>query len=308
MSSVLPEATPLHLAALSRDLRALERLVDEGARLDAWARDGGTALGWAAGPPLGGEARAASVDWLLDHGAPLFAERGAWDLVHRAARGGHAALLQRLLDEGVDPRALDGHGLTPRDHAERAGRDDVLALLPPRARRRPTPRRGDRAGTTWLHVAAADGEVERFAALVRRHGVDPVDCAGATPLHEACRYGRRAAVEALLERGADPARRTRWEVTPVAWAASALAPAVVEALLAAGAPAHVPDLDRRTPLHRAALARFRRGADEVWGADEARARVIELLLAAGVDPGARDWDGHTYDALAPGQLVRTFSE
>lgn len=115
-------------------------------------------------------------------------------------------------------------------------RHEVVALLPRPKRRRPVPRRGMPAGSMHLHLAASEGEVGRIERLVRRHGVDPRDCTGATPLHAACREGRSASVRMLLDRGADPGARTRWEVTPLLLAASALSPLVTGVAARRGGP------------------------------------------------------------------------
>ena len=79
-------------------------------------------------------------------------------------------------------------------------------------------------------------------------------------------------------------------------------------LLAAGAPVDVPDLDRRTALHRAAIAWYPRDPSEGLDTEAARDRVVGLLLDHGVDPRARDWDGRTWDEMSPRELPRTFTE
>ena len=78
---------------------------------------------------------------------------------------------------------------------------------------------------------------------------------GTTPLHWAASRRRAPVVELLLRAGADPLRRDRQGMTPLALAAARDEPdaAVVRLLLeAAPAAALAPDNDGRLPLHEAA--------------------------------------------------------
>ena len=176
-------------------------------------------------------------------------------------------------------------------------------------------------------------------ALLGRAGADPdlprLRLGEFTPLHEAAWRNNIDSVRALLELGADAAKRT-W-LTPVDWAESR---AVIEALVAAGGdpdarcpqtghrPLHrracrclpepmaalldagadisARDLQGRTPLHHVTLG-HRRG-------DVAQA--VKLLLDAGADPEAFDGNGETLmelarrrrDAVAVSALVEAAAE
>ncbi len=122
---------------------------------------------------------------------------------------------------------------------------------------------------------------------------------GFHPLGYACFFGHRALFELLVARGADleaPARnamRVRPLHSAVAQADPALALHMARRLLEAGASAAAVQQGGFTPLHEAAL----RG----------HAPLVELLLAHGADPDARNADGKTprdcardagHDALA----------
>ena len=90
-------------------------------------------------------------------------------------------------------------------------------------------------------------------------------------------------VTACLAAGADVDARDERDVTPLHWAAVANQdPAVIEALLAAGADleARAPALIDITPLHAAAEG-------------NENPAVLEVLLAAGANPMARSTDGRT---------------
>ena len=106
---------------------------------------------------------------------------------------------------------------------------------------------------------------------------------GRTPLYYAGRYNENPAViEALLAAGADVAARDYQDITVLAWAAFGNPnPAVIEALLAAGAEVDARRDNGQTPLHDAAEQSNENPA------------VIEALLLAGAELEARDEDGVT---------------
>ena len=99
---------------------------------------------------------------------------------------------------------------------------------------------------------------------------------GWTPLHFAARNGEPAVVQALLAAGADPNARTKDKLTSLHAAARYNEnPLVVEALLAAGADPNARDKYKNTPLH-------------FFAAGNGEPAVVQALLAAGADPNARD--------------------
>jgi ankyrin repeat protein len=90
---------------------------------------------------------------------------------------------------------------------------------------------------TLLHHMAAEGELGK-ARLLLDHGaeIDAIDEEyRSTPLGVAARRGQAAAVELLLERGADPGRGGAPWATPLAWARKKGHDRIVELLHAAGA-------------------------------------------------------------------------
>lgn len=149
--------------------------------------------------------------------------------------------------------------------------------------------------------ASALGDEVRVQALLEAEPglADAYSPDGFHPLGYACFFGHRALFELLVARGANleaPARnemRVRPLHSAVAQSDPALALYMARRLLEAGASAAATQQGGFTPLHEAAL----RG----------HAPLIELLLAHGADPNARNADGRTpsdcardagHDALA----------
>jgi ankyrin repeat protein len=142
-----------------------------------------------------------------------------------------------------------------------------------------------------IFTAAEKGELgtitELLAAdpgLVKQHRED-----GWTALHLAAFYGQPAAVELLLARGADVARRSTnyMENTPLHAAVAGRHAAVVAVLLANAIDVNASQSGGWTPLQGAA--------------HNGDAKIVEMLLASGADPDAPSDNGETALSLATGK-------
>ncbi|MCE2902719.1 MAG: ankyrin repeat domain-containing protein [Gemmatimonas sp.] len=152
-----------------------------------------------------------------------------------AASRGDLTTVRALIAARADVNAALGDGMTALHWAAERG-DAAMAhlLLKAGAKVTPVTRNG---AYTPLHVAARAGSGAVVQALLAA-GADPtiMTATGATALHLAAQAGDVVAVKALLAKKADPnARETEWGQTPLMFAASADRPAVIAALLKAGA-------------------------------------------------------------------------
>ena len=199
--------------------------------------------------------------------------------LHRAAHGGDASAVERLLASGADPDAVTRLGVTPLALAAGAGHASVVgALLDAGA----DPRRASPHGETPLMAAARTGNVDSVEALLRHGAAAEVDARegwrGQTALMWAAAENHAAIVAPLVAAGAGVDARSGAGFTPLAFAVRAGHADAVDALLDAGAGIDLALPDGTGPLHLAVL--------------NAHYDVALQLLGRGADP-ADDGPGWT---------------
>ena len=222
--------------------------------------------------------------------------------LHKAARAGNLAEVQKLLDSGADVNS-SRQGKTPLHHAALINPNpEVVQALLDAGARVDTKGHND---MTALHFAVVNPTP--MAALMQPDAevkVEPDETArrleviqllldagattyaknedGLTPLHLAAgHYWDSEIVDTLLLAGAFVDARAENDATPLHFAAAFNGnPEVTRLLLDAGADANAQDTGGLTPLHLA--SRFR-----------GYATVAQLLLDAGADVNAKDREGKT---------------
>lgn len=229
-------------AVRAGDVTSARAALAAGARHDARSETGDPVLLSAV---VAGDS--ALVEVLLDAGASPSVARFDRSALLEAGQRGFLPIVTILLDRGASARepglisAVAGSGhLGVVEALDRAGAD---------------PREW---GDQPLRSAAAAGSVEAMRYLVGRGAsVDAADRHHRTPLGKAVASRRLAAVEFLLEAGADPGRaspESGW--TPLMSAAMAGDTAMVRLLLAAGADPRVRDREGKS------AADYARGAGQ----------------------------------------------
>eukprot|EP00164_Ancoracysta_twista_P011235 GFYU01017256.1.p1 GENE.GFYU01017256.1~~GFYU01017256.1.p1 ORF type:complete len:446 (-),score=87.76 GFYU01017256.1:119-1456(-) len=155
--------TALHIACLHGRVTAFESLIDMGASLHTLTHDNDT-------------------------------------LLHKAAAGGHVALMRALIQRHfLPPTATNQCGETPLHHACRHGRYDASQFLLDSS---VNPDEIDQFGGTALHIATDAGHLKLCRLLLEDYkaqgGIADID--GNTPLHRCCIQGNMEVVELLLQR------------------------------------------------------------------------------------------------------------
>ncbi len=198
-----------------------------------------------------------------------------------AAAGGHAGVVELLLDRGSDPLENARWGYPAVMHAAWGGHNEVVKLLLDRASQCPdAPAFGlgvdinNAARQGWGEVVAA--HLRRDPLAVHRRGV-----VGETPLHWAAHNGEAEVCVALLDAGAsvDADELGLYGGRPLHWAAEK-EPEVVRLLLSRGAA-----VDGRNTLAGASYEGF---TPLLWCASQADDSVacLNLLIEHGADPRA----------------------
>lgn len=140
-----------------------------------------------------------AVETLLKIGA--FVNKDSEELLSWAAKNGHEAVVELLLEKGADLESRNNIGRTPLSLAAEKGHEATVKLL-----------------------------LEKGANL------ESIDHIGRTPLSLAVEKGCKAVVELLLDKGANiELRDKQYDRTPLLWAAVKGHEAVVELLLEKGA-------------------------------------------------------------------------
>jgi ankyrin repeat protein len=161
---------------------------------------------------LGGHAGVIQV--LLEHGVDLTVkDTDEFTTLHIASVGGHVEMVRILLEHGLDATMQTKEGLTSLHMASIAGHVDVARLL---LEHGADATAQDKDGWTPLHYASVQGNAE-FARLLLDRGANatPRDSEGSTPLHCAAAGGQASLAHLLLERGAEATAQDNYGQTPL---------------------------------------------------------------------------------------------
>lgn len=260
-------AAGLFDAIQDRDRSAMERLIAEGADVQAVRADGSTALALAVHIQ---DREAAAL--LLERGAEVNATDDYGDTpLTLACANGDAGLVRMLLAAGARADAQRWNGETPLMLAAGTGMADAVRLLAERGASLGSVEA--RRGQSALMWAAAEGHSNVVEALVELGAdVNAKSRNGFSALLFSVQQDDLRSVRALLEAGADPNAKTASGSTPANVAAAYGHPQSLALLLESGADFSVPDNAGRTPIYSASKA--------------GDAESVSLLLAEGADPNS----------------------
>ncbi len=277
--------TAMHWAAFHDDLELARALVSARADVDRGTRVGGLQPLWMAST----NGSADMIRLLVDAGANVNTPNGTGATpLMAAAMSGSVDAVAQLLDEGAFANAREtANGQTPLMFAAWEDRADVIRLLV---------ERGAHVGLTSWVVSMTEQQYDTDGNRLptrrpRAPGGNSV-MGGMTALLFASREGHLAAVEALVEGGANPDQVAGSEgSSPMVIAIANGHYTVAKYLLDAGADPNVANVDGLAPLYATINMRF---APVSWApnprTDQERVdavRLVTALLDAGADPDAR---------------------
>ena len=271
-----PEAfTSMHLAAYAGLSWLLLKLLDSYSLSDIHASDsyGNMPLLWAARNGHG-----AAVQLLLDRGADVAAENfEGVTALYWAARNGHAAIIEQLLESGANCRTKDKLGWTPLHRAAFNGHTEVTCIL---LDNNADIEAMDSTKWTALMRAATIGNVEITRLLLSKSAnVEVRDMKGCTPLHHAAANGHSQVIKLHLEHGSELEAKDNQSWSVLHHAAWTGHEKTTRYVLKKGATLNSKADNGWTALHQAS-----------W---QGHIAVVGRLLREGADPNEVDDQGET---------------
>jgi ankyrin repeat protein/beta-lactamase regulating signal transducer with metallopeptidase domain/Tol biopolymer transport system component len=276
-------ARPLQYAAFAGSKGVAELLIQKGAEIDAKNKDGLTALHYAVS---GRDIDTARL--LIAQGADVNAKlQGPWGWtpLHYGAYYGAKDLVLLLLDHGADINAQTANGTMPSMMAAQRGHEDVVRLLIDKG--------AALSNRDGLLFWACRNQQKDLAELLIRKGANVNSKAWGddAPLALETIHGGytnatkpadiprlRGVLEVLLDHGADPDAKDRWDWSLLHYTCEEFD--LAKLLLDKGANPNAVENERGLrPLHLAA--------------DEGRTAAVELLISRGADVNAKDYSGRT---------------
>jgi len=163
LATSIAATSPVADAAMRGDVTALQKLLKDGADVNAPQGDGMTALHWAA---LNGDLKATNLLLVAGAAAEPLTRLGGYTPLHLASSRGHAPVVARLLEAGSKPNAVTSTGVQPIHLAAEAGNADAIRFLLDRGANVNV--RDETHGRTPLVFAASQNRLDAMRMLVEK--------------------------------------------------------------------------------------------------------------------------------------------
>jgi cytohesin len=280
--------TPLHIAAMSKDIEIAELLISKGADVNAKDNTGET--------PLQKARYKNAVELLVENGAKadifvassfglidkvnslleatpaLLNAKGEyeWTPLHWAVHGKQKQVIELLIVKGADINATDVGGDTPLQQAVLSSEEEIAWLIIAKA----TNVKLDIFSASWLGLT---NDVESL--LQTTPGLVHAKNFFGTALHRAAEGGHKDVVELLTNKGANiNDNGSAYKLTPLHKAAEGGHRDVVLFLISKGANVNARDDSGETPLH---------------SASGRHKSIVELLISEGANVNSTGRSGIT---------------
>lgn len=302
---------PLHIAINQDKPEAASLLVNGGSNIFARTLEGKTAIGLGFERNDNSNTNANYYDvFINDKTAEYKDDLTGKSIVHIFVEEKNEKAIQTCIKQGIPLSLLDFEGLTPLDYAFKSMDDDAVVRIAANLIKNGADREKSsdydyfrtcvinrnmnyrfEDGQTPLHFAAVKNHKAIAKFLLDEKNEQPArksaqDGSGATPLHEAVRYGSTDVVTILLEAKADTNARDNMGKTPILLAMpSEKAPELYNQLIGYGADVQIKDTYGDTVLHMATMTNV-------------SVDTLGILTRAGADINSRNKDGIAPLALA----------
>ena len=265
--------TPLHCAARGGHVEVAKLLLDQGAQIEAKDNYNWTALHYAT---WNGHLEVAKL--LFDRGAQIEAKiNGDYTALHLATGNGHLEMAKLLLDQGAQIEVKSTNNWSVLHFAAQNGHLEVTKLLLDQGAQI---KAKDINNLTTLHWAAWKGHIDVAKLLLDKGAqIEAKNNDNQTALHYAAEHGHVEAIKLLLDRGAQIEAKDIKNWTTLHWAVWNGHVDVAKLLLDQGAQIEAGGDGNRTALHLAA--------------EHGHVEIVNLLLDQGAQIEAKNNDNQT---------------
>lgn len=238
--------TPLHLAAETGQIIAIEELKRANVDINIDDKDKKTPLHWAAQ-----NNQPKAITKLIALGGMIqMSDKDGNTPLHLAAKNGSFEAIEAIFNQKVDIGKRNKVHEAPIHLAAKKGHEKVIKKLIEASSRLDYV---DHNRQTPLHLAAKYNHVKAIHALIDGGAqTEAQDKDEETPLHLAAKYDQVDAINALLDKKAQVSSRAKDKRTPLHLAAKHNKINAINALIKGGAQTEEQDKNGETPLHFAA--------------------------------------------------------
>ena len=295
----------LHYAVFYGNIKAVKRLIQQGANVNEKNKGGSTPLHAIApiSSNVGEKERLKIAQLLIDNNADVNAQNNkGWAPIHKTAGRRYLQITQLLINNNADVNVQNNKGDTPLHYTLSDANIKTLQLL---VKNKANVNAQNKEGDTPLHFAAFHGHSISTQWLISyKANVNATNNNGWTPLFKAVQWEKSVA-HILINNKANVHAKNKHGDTPLHIAALYGCARSAKLLINNNANVHARNNDDSTPLHFAALRGYQRtkqGLARITWKEQLKKlkkwctqhpEIVQMLIKNQVNVNAKDKDGHT---------------